>query len=318
MVPSLPDSPMACIYPPCTGRVPAPKALTKLSRNWYCNEKSCGGLKEPGSAHGVPPWPPSRPRPELRPAPAPLTAATVRGWQAQRAGVDRRLALFFRWSEVRQRAGAYMDGLLSDATPYGFQHLPGRAVWSADQARDALYAYVAEYLGDPEGVVVVDETGFPKQGTHSAGMGRQYCGTLGKVGNCQVGGFLAYVGARGHTLLDRELYLPEAWTDDPARLQEAGLAPTRPSRPSRSWPGACSVPWSVFARCVPLKSSRNCSLPCPERGSLLVVVWDWGETGFGCRTARRSRPCLRAVSMRLRTWAKRSATVRCPGSSSAA
>ncbi len=183
------------------------------------------------------------PRPEPLPAPAPLTAATVRGWQAQRAEVDRRLAPCFRRSEARQRAGAYVDGLLSDtrrkngwqlaetagdATPYGVQHLLGRAVWSADQVRDGLFAYVAEHLEDPEGVVVIDETGFPKQGVHSAGVGRQYCGTLGKVGNCQVGVFLAYVGSRGHTLLDRELYLPEAWTKDPARLQAVGLAPDTP------------------------------------------------------------------------------------------
>ena len=75
---------------------------------------------------------------------------------------------------------------------------------------------------------MIDETGFPKKGTHSAGVAPQYCGTLGKVGNCQVGVFLAYAGARGHTLLDRELYLPEAWTDDAARLQAVGLAPDTP------------------------------------------------------------------------------------------
>ena len=174
------------------------------------------------------------------PAPEPLTPATVRGWQAQRAEVDRRLAPCFRRPEARQRAAAYLDGLLGDAprkngwqlaetagdaTPYGLQHLLGRAVWSADAARDALYAYVAEHLGDPEGVVAIDETGFPKKGTHSAGVAPQYCGTLGKVGNCQVGVFLAYIGSRGHTLLDRELYLTAAWTRDPDRLQAVGLAP---------------------------------------------------------------------------------------------
>ena len=177
------------------------------------------------------------------PVPEALTPAAVRGWQAYRAEIDRRLGPCFRRSEGRHRAAAYLDGLLSDtrrkngwqlaetaghATPYGFQHLLGRAVWSADAARDELYAYVAEHLGDPEGVVVIDETGFPKQGTRSAGVARQYCGALGKVANCQVGVCLAYVGARGHTLLDRELYLPAAWTDDPARLRAAGLAPDTP------------------------------------------------------------------------------------------
>ena len=177
------------------------------------------------------------------PAPEPLTPATVRGWQVHRAEVDRRLAPCFRRPEARQRAAAYLDGLLGDAprkngwqlaetagdaTPYGLQHLLGRAVWSADAARDALYAYVAEHLGDPEGVVAIDETGFPKKGTHSAGVAPQYCGTLGKVGNCQVGVCLAYIGFRGHTLLDRELYLPEGWTRDPDRLQAVGLAPDTP------------------------------------------------------------------------------------------
>ncbi len=72
---------------------------------------------------------------------------------------------------------------------------------------------------------MLDETGCPKQGMHSAGVGWQYCGTLGKVGNCQVGIFLAYVGARGHTLLDRELYLPEAWTGRPGPAAGGGAGP---------------------------------------------------------------------------------------------
>ena len=138
---------------------------------------------------------------------------------------------------------AYLDGLLSgtrrkngwqlaetvgDATPYGFQHPLGRAAWSVDRARDELYAYVAEHLGTPERMVIIDKTGFPKQGIHSAGMARQYCGALGEIGNYQVGVFLAYAGPRGHMLLDRELYLPAAWTDDPGRLQAVGLAPDAP------------------------------------------------------------------------------------------
>lgn len=97
-----------------------------------------------------------------------------------------------------------------------------------DAARDALYAYVAEHLGAPEGVVVIDETGFPKQETHSTRVERQYCDTLGKVVNCQVGVFSAYIGARGHLQLDRKLYLTEDWADDPAQLQAVGLAPDMP------------------------------------------------------------------------------------------
>ena len=175
--------------------------------------------------------------------PAPVEPATVASWQGCRDEVAARLAPCVPRPETRRRLQAYLDGLLSDtrrkngwqlaetvgeATPYGFQHLLGRAAWSTDQARDELYTYVAEHLGDPEGVVVIDETSFPKQGTHSAGVARQYCGALGKIGNCQVGVFLAYVGARGHTLLDRELYLPAAWTDAPARLQAVGLASDTP------------------------------------------------------------------------------------------
>ena len=194
------------------------------------------------------------PLPEPLPEPVPLTAATVRGWQAQRAEVDRRLAPCFRRSEARQRAGAYVDGLLSDArrkngwqlaetagdaTPYGVQHLLGRAVWSADRVRDGLFAYVAEPLGDAEGVVVIDETGFPKQGAHSAGVGRQSCGTLGKVGNCQVGVFLACVGARGHTLPAGSCTGPRPGPRTRPGCRPWGWPRTRPSRPSRSWPGAC-------------------------------------------------------------------------------
>ena len=175
--------------------------------------------------------------------PASVELAKAASWQACRDEVAARLAPCVPRPETRRYLQAYLDGLLSDtrrkngwqlaeaigdATPYGFQHLLGRAAWSVDQARDALYAYVAEHLGDPEGVVVIDETSFPKQGTRSAGVARQYCGTLGKVANCQVGVCLAYTGSRGHTLLDRELYLPAAWTDDPTRLQAVGLAPDTP------------------------------------------------------------------------------------------
>ena len=95
--------------------------------------------------------------------------------------------------------------------------------WDADGVRDDLREYVVEHLGDPEAVLVVDETGFLKQGSKSVGVQRQYSGTARKVDNCQIGVFLAYGSRRGRTFLDRELYLPQMWADDQDRREEAGV-----------------------------------------------------------------------------------------------
>ncbi len=115
-----------------------------------------------------------------------------------------------------------------DADPYGIQYLLNRARWSVAEARTALCGYVQDHLGDAQAVEIIDETGFLKKGAHSAGVARQYSGTAGRGGNCRVGVFLAYAGARGYTLLDAELYLPEGWTHAPAQLQGVGLAPDTP------------------------------------------------------------------------------------------
>lgn len=146
----------------------------------------------------------------------------------------------FPRSEPRERAMTYLRGLLSpverkngwqlaeeagDETPYATQHLLGRAVWSADEVRDDLRDYVVKYLGDEDAVVVVDETGFLKKGTKSVGVQRQYSGTAGRVENCQIGVFLAYVSREGRTFLDRELYLPQSWAGDQDRRAEAGVPP---------------------------------------------------------------------------------------------
>jgi SRSO17 transposase len=101
--------------------------------------------------------------------------------------------------------------------------LLGRANWSADAVRDELRTYIAQHLGDAHAVLVIDETGFLKKGQPSVGVARQYSGTAGRVENCQIGVFLAYASRHGHALLDRELYLPEAWLDDPARCRRAGI-----------------------------------------------------------------------------------------------
>jgi SRSO17 transposase len=140
--------------------------------------------------------------------------------------------------EPRRRARAFVLGLLAglprancwsiaehagDASPAGMQHLLSRACWDADGVRDDVRGFVAEHLGDPDGMLVVDETGDLKKGASSAGVQRQYSGTAGRVENCQVAVFLTYAAPGGHALIDRELYLPQSWVADPGRCAAAGI-----------------------------------------------------------------------------------------------
>ncbi|MEU4160826.1 IS701 family transposase, partial [Actinoplanes sp. NPDC026670] len=149
-----------------------------------------------------------------------------------------RIAKRFGRVEPRRRARSYLLGLLSplagkngwtiaeaagDSTPDGIQRLLNRADWDADAVRDDLRDYVTEHLGDDDGVLIVDETGFLKKGVKSAGVQRQYSGTAGRIENCQLGVFLAYASSKGRALIDRELYLPQRWNDDPIRRAEAGI-----------------------------------------------------------------------------------------------
>ena len=110
-----------------------------------------------------------------------------------------------------------------DPNPDGMQHLLARAVWDEDKVRDDLRDYVVQHLGDPEAVLVVDETGDLKKGTATVGVKRQYTGTAGRIENAQVAVYLVYASSSGHAVIDRELYLPRSWTDDPERLQAAGV-----------------------------------------------------------------------------------------------
>src|SRR5215207_7436220 len=159
-------------------------------------------------------------------------------WAHGLEAVAERIRRRFPRSEPRERATAYLRGLISpverkngwqlaeqagDEAPYGVQHLLGRAEWSADEVRDDLRSYVVEHLGDPEAVLVVDETGLLKKGTKSVGVQRQYSGTAGRIENCQVGVFLAYASDAGRAFLDRELYLPKDWTAEAARRAAAGV-----------------------------------------------------------------------------------------------
>ena len=163
---------------------------------------------------------------------------TVRSWTEELGALDKRIAPHFLRSEVRRRAHDYLRGLLSgaerknswqlaeaagDATPYGLQHLLGRANWDADLVRDDLRGYVREHLGEEGAILIVDETGFIKKGQKSVGVERQYTGTAGKTENCQVGVFLAYASLRGQAFIDRELYLPQEWAHDQERRKRTGV-----------------------------------------------------------------------------------------------
>ena len=160
----------------------------------------------------------------------------VQAWAAGLRALHARIAGRFARAEPRRRVLAYLGGLLGNVgrkngwqlaehagerTPDGMQRLLATADWDPDLVRDDLRAYVVEHLGDPGGVLVVDETGFLKKGVTSVGVQRQYSGTAGKVENCQLGVFLAYASPRGRAFIDRELYLPRAWTDDPGRCKAA-------------------------------------------------------------------------------------------------
>jgi SRSO17 transposase len=162
----------------------------------------------------------------------------VRDWGRELDAVARRIGARFPRSETRDRVRAYLIGLLGpvqrknswqlaeqigDGDPYGVQYLLGRSDWDPETVRDDLRDYVVETLGDAEAVLVLDETGFLKKGTHSAGVARQYTGTAGRIENAQVGVFLAYASRHGTAFLDRALYLPKEWTDDPKRCEKAGV-----------------------------------------------------------------------------------------------
>jgi SRSO17 transposase len=152
--------------------------------------------------------------------------------------VAARIGPRFARTQARQRAQVYLRGLLSpverkngwqlaeaagDPTPYATQHLLGRADWDPELVRDDLRGYVLEHLGDPGAVLVVDETGFVKQGMASAGVAKHYVGCVGKVEQAQVGVCVAYASPKGVAFVDRTRYLPQDWTDDPARCQQAGI-----------------------------------------------------------------------------------------------
>ena len=162
--------------------------------------------------------------------------ATLELWAAALRDAKGRLSLLFTQERVAVSAGAFLDGLLGeerrktgwmraeaagDPGPWRQQAILGRVRWDADALRDVVRDYALETLADPAAVLVVDETGFLKQGKASCGVHRQYTGSAGKITSCQIGVFAAYVSPKGHAFIDRALYLPQLWARDPARLAAA-------------------------------------------------------------------------------------------------
>jgi SRSO17 transposase len=167
-----------------------------------------------------------------------VTDDVLRSWLAGLDALFARVAGRFGRVEPRRQARLYLMGLLAplerkngwqlaeaagDAAPDRMQRLLNNARWDARQVRGDLRSYVVEHLGDPGGVLIVDETGFLKKGTRSAGVQRQYSGTAGRVENCQLGVFLAYAAPAGRVLIDAELYLPRSWAGDRGRCADAGV-----------------------------------------------------------------------------------------------
>src|ERR1700746_514566 len=161
---------------------------------------------------------------------------TLALWAASLREVKKRIRPLFGQERVARNAGLFLEGLLGDEQrktgwmraesagdpgPWRQQAILGRRDWDADAVRDIVRDYVIEHLADDDAVLVIDETGFLKQGKASCGVARQYTGSAGKITNCQIGVFACYVSRHGHAFIDRSLYLPKEWTDDRVRLKAA-------------------------------------------------------------------------------------------------
>src|SRR5918998_5497560 len=224
------------------------------------------------------------------------TVGAAEGWTRELDALAARIAPRFGRAEPRRRALAYLHGLLSplerkngwqlaeavgDATPDGVQDFLSRMRWDADAVRDDLRAYVVEHLGDPDAVLVLDETGFLKKGDKSAGVKRQYSGTAGRIENCQIGVFLAYASRQGHALIDRALYLPETWAFDAARRAEAGVPEsvnfaTKPklgqAMLKQAFEAGAPCAWVVSDSLYGADHQKRCLIERHGRGYVLAVT----------------------------------------------
>jgi SRSO17 transposase len=223
------------------------------------------------------------------------TIIDVVRWSQVLERLHTRIAPYFARPEPRLRALAYLQAILSEiprknswqiaehareAHPDGMQRLLARSVWDADLIRDELRTSILEQLGDQAAIVVIDETSFPKRGTKSVGVARQYCGTTKRCENCQVGVFLSYVTPTGHTLLDRELYIPKRWFSDPQRCRTAGIPDTTRFQTKcelarimvkRLWQAQISIRWVVADTVYGSNQDVRDDFECHQTSYVLAV-----------------------------------------------
>jgi SRSO17 transposase len=249
-------------------------------------------------------------------------------WSAALRGIKERLRPLFAAPSVAASAEAFLDGLLGperrktgwmraeaagDPGPWRQQAVLGRSHWDADVLRDLVRDYAVETLACPDAVLVIDETGFLKQGKASCGVGRQYTGSAGKITNCQIGVFGAYVSDKGHALIDRQLYLPKSWTSAPERLAAAHVPPevTFATKPrlavtmiTRALAAAVPFAW-LAADSIYGVGEIEMVLRCAYKGYVLGVTgqhqfWSWGTAPEISGTADEIAQALdRSAWMRL-------------------
>jgi SRSO17 transposase len=241
---------------------------------------------------------------------------TLALWAASLRDIKKRIRPLFRQERVATNAGLFLEGLLGDEQrktgwmraeaagdpgPWRQQAILGRMDWDADALRDIVRDYVIEHLADDDAVLVIDETGFLKQGKASCGVARQYTGSAGKITNCQIVIFAAYVSRNGHAFIDRALYLPKEWTDDPDRLEAAYVPPdagfaTKPKLATRMIARAiaASVPFKWVAGDTVCWRYRTATTPGRQRlctrGQQRSCVSILGQAAIGRRQGRGHRP----------------------------
>ena len=253
------------------------------------------------------------------------------GWMRELERVAVRIGAFVPRPESRARLGRFLRVTVAgdarrngwqlaeaagDATPQGMQRLMASAAWDVDAVRDDLRAYVGEALGPTDGVLIVDETGFLKKGTKSAGVQRQYSGTAGRIENCQIGVFLAYATARGHAFVDRDLYVPASWIADRPRCQEAGIPETVPFRTkpqlaqamlARALAGGLTPTWVLGDEVYGNDRALRRWLERQRQSFLLAIrsderLWVWQHG-----TPRQERVRAVADALPATAWVRRSA-----------